>query len=370
MTPHSTTVESDRAKIQVSLGDRSYNIEIGQNVFDEVCVYLTHAPTSKIVLVTNSMLSVLFGVKISKLQEELGSRLVIISLPDGEQFKTADSIDLIYSAMLKARCDRKTLVVAFGGGVVGDMAGFAAATYMRGVPFIQVPTTLLAQVDSSVGGKTGINHTLGKNMIGAFHQPLGVFVDTDFLATLPDRELRAGLAEVIKHALIADRYMVDWLLDHMTALLQRNPHDLARIVAHSCQVKASVVSADETEQGRRAILNFGHTFGHGLEAVLGFGTWLHGEAVGCGMCIAARLSHMQGYLDAREVLLVDQLVQSAGLPIRVPAMAATDKLIEAMLHDKKNENGRVVFVLLSPLGSARVEPVDLESARRAIDLCR
>jgi 3-dehydroquinate synthase len=278
-----------------------------------------------------------------------------VVLPDGESHKTWDSLNLIFDALLAQGCDRKTVLYALGGGVVGDITGFVAACYMRGVPFVQVPTTLLAQVDSSVGGKTAINHPLGKNMIGAFYQPLRVVCDLDTLGTLPDREISAGLAEVIKYGPIADADFFAWIERNIDALRARDAAALAHAIRRSCEIKAGVVAQDEREGGLRAILNFGHTFGHAIEAGLGYGQWLHGEAVGCGMVMAADLSVRLGLMPAEFMLRMQRLCERAGLPVRGPALGA-DRYLELMRVDKKAEAGEVRFVLIDTLGHAVLRP--------------
>jgi 3-dehydroquinate synthase len=297
-----------------------------------------------------------------------GREVVEIVLPDGEEFKTWEYLNRIFDGLLAAKCDRKTTVVALGGGVIGDMAGFAASCYMRGVPFVQVPTTLLAQVDSSVGGKTGINHPLGKNMIGAFYQPRAVLADTSTLDTLPPRELSAGLAEVIKHGAILDAAFFDWIEQNIGKLVARDPDALAHAVARSCEIKADVVRKDERESGLRAVLNFGHTFGHAIEAGLGFGNWLHGEAVGCGMVMAADLSQRMGLIDAAVVERVRALVRAAGLPVVAPDLGAA-RWIELMEVDKKNEGGEIKFILLKPLGSPSISNVPRELLIATLEAC-
>jgi 3-dehydroquinate synthase len=274
----------------------------------------------------------------------------------------------IFDALLENKCDRKTTLVALGGGVIGDMTGFAAATYMRGVPFVQIPTTLLAQVDSSVGGKTAINHPLGKNMIGAFYQPQSVLADTATLSTLPQRELSAGLAEVIKHGAIIDTEFFSWLEAHMDQLMARDDTALAHVIQRSCEIKADVVRQDERESGLRAILNFGHTFGHAIEAGMGYGEWLHGEAVGCGMVMAADLSHRLGYLSAQDKSRITALVKAAGLPVVAPDLGA-DRWLELMEVDKKNEGGEIKFILLKPLGQAIITGVPNELLKATLDAC-
>jgi 3-dehydroquinate synthase len=357
-------------ELEVALAERSYPIRIGLGVLNQIAQLEPVRAASKLVIVTNPTVQGLHGAVLAQALASSGKKLVQTVLPDGEAHKDWDSLNQIFTELLAQQCDRKTLVLAFGGGVVGDMAGFAAACYMRGVPFIQIPTTLLAQVDSSVGGKTAINHPLGKNMIGAFYQPRAVLADVALLKTLPPRELRAGIAEVIKHALIADTQLLTWLEANMANLLAFDAAALTHVVQRSCEIKAAVVNADETEQGLRAILNFGHTFGHALEAVLGYGVWLHGEAVGCGMVLASRLSQALGTLSAAQVERIEHLVLAAGLPIRVPGSASTQQLLDAMQVDKKNEGGAVRFVVLAELGAAHVQAAPLSLAAQIIEQTR
>jgi 3-dehydroquinate synthase len=295
--------------------------------------------------------------------------VVTIELPDGEAHKDWVSLDAIFDRLLAEGCDRKTVLFALGGGVVGDVTGFAAACYQRGVPFVQVPTTLLAQVDSSVGGKTAINHPRGKNMIGAFYQPRRVVCDLALLDTLPERELSAGLAEVIKYGPIADAGFLDWTESNIDALLLRDRAALAHAVRRSCEIKAEVVSADEREAGRRAILNFGHTFGHAIEAGLGYGQWLHGEAVGCGMVMASDLSHRLGLVDAAFVERVRALCERAGLPVRAPSLGGAERWIELMRIDKKAEGGELRFVLVEAPGHAIVRGVPDALLRETLAAC-
>jgi shikimate kinase/3-dehydroquinate synthase len=290
----------------------------------------------------------------------LGKQVISIILPDGEEHKTWASLMLIFDGLLEAKCDRKITLLALGGGVIGDMTGFAAASYMRGVPFVQIPTTLLSQVDSSVGGKTGINHPLGKNMIGAFYQPQAVIADTATLNTLPDRELSAGLAEVIKHGAIIDAAFFEWIEAHIVQLRNKDPESLAYAISRSCEIKADVVRQDEREGGLRAILNFGHTFAHAIESGLGYGKWLHGEAVGCGMVMAADLSCRMGYIDYVSKIRVQKLVEAAGLPSVAPDLGES-RWLELMEVDKKNENGQIKFILLKPLGAPIITGVPKET---------
>jgi 3-dehydroquinate synthase len=335
----------------VGLGERAYPIHIGEGLLARADLFLPHLPQRKVSVVTNTTVSSLYLEKFSATLRSAGLEIVSIVLPDGEEHKNWQTLNSIFDALLSNRCERKSAILALGGGVVGDLAGFAAASYQRGVPFIQVPTTLLAQVDSSVGGKTAINHPLGKNMIGAFYQPRMVLADTAILSTLPDRELSAGLAEVIKYGLIMDLPFLGWLEANMDNLNRREPAALAYAVTRSCENKAAVVAADERETGRRGLLNLGHTFGHAIEAGLGFGIWLHGEAVAAGTVLAARLSERMGLLTANDVECIARLFVRAGLPIVAPSLGQ-DRYLELMGHDKKIENGRLRLVLLRSLGEA------------------
>ncbi len=338
---------STAQKITVELGERSYPIVIGSDLLGGSFDLTPHLVGSSCLIVTNDTVAPLY---LDKLVGNLdGAKVEAIELPDGEAYKTVESLSMVLDKLVAVRSSRDTTVVALGGGVIGDIAGFAAACYMRGVGFVQVPTTLLAQVDSSVGGKTGVNHPLGKNLIGAFHQPRIVLIDTDTLATLPDRELHAGLAEVIKYGAIADVAFFAWLEQNMPALLARDADALAHAVQRSCELKAEVVAEDEREAGRRAILNFGHTFGHAIERCQGYGDWLHGEAVAAGMVMAAELSG----IAANDIERLRRLIDSAGLPVRPPSIGA-EAMREAMGMDKKVLGDQLRFVLLSELGSAVV----------------
>ena len=350
--------------LSVALGDRAYPIHIGAGLIDRADLYRPYLTGGSVAIVTNDVVAPLY---LSKVKQALaGARIAEIVVPDGEQTKGWQTLNRVFDGLLKAGCGRDTLVVALGGGVVGDLAGFAAAVYQRGVAFVQVPTTLLAQVDSSVGGKTAINHALGKNMIGAFHQPVAVVSDVAVLDTLPDRELRSGLAEVIKHGFALDAAFVDWLEANIEKLLRRDRQALAHAVRRSCELKARIVAADEREAGERALLNFGHTFGHAIEAGAGYGAWLHGEAVAAGMVMAAELSALMGDLKKTEVGRVRELVRRAGLPIAGPALAP-ERLIELMALDKKAAQGRMRFVVLQSIGCARLRAdVDDAAVRRAI----
>jgi 3-dehydroquinate synthase len=297
-----------------------------------------------------------------------GKHCLSIVLPDGEEEKNVDNLMKVFDALLKNKCDRKTTLLALGGGVIGDLTGFAAATYMRGVPFVQIPTTLLAQVDSSVGGKTAINHPLGKNMIGAFYQPQSVIADTATLMSLPTRELSAGLAEVIKHGAIIDAEFFQWQENNIAKLMARDDQALAYAIQRSCEIKAEVVRQDERETGLRAILNFGHTFGHAIEAGLGYGEWLHGEAVGCGMVMAADLSVRMGYMDVADRDRLIALIQAAGLPTVAPDLGK-DRWLDLMEVDKKNEGGKIKFILLKPLGKAMVTSAPAELLEATLSSC-
>jgi 3-dehydroquinate synthase len=335
--------------IGVELGSRSYPILIGTDLIGRAELYRPYLGGGSAAIVTNDVVAPLY---LSKVRQALkGARLTEIVVPDGEKTKSWQVLETVFDALLAAHCGRDTLLVALGGGVVGDLAGFAAAVYQRGMPFLQVPTTLLAQVDSSVGGKTAINHARGKNMIGAFHQPLAVISDVTTLDTLPDRELRAGLAEVIKHALALDLAFVDWLEKNVEKVLARDRAALTYAVKRCCELKAGIVAADEREAGVRALLNFGHTFGHAIEAGAGYGSWLHGEAIAAGMAMAAELSLGLNLIGKTEVDRVKRLIERAGLPTRGPALAP-QKLMELMAADKKAAQGKLRFVVLEGLGRA------------------
>ena len=346
--------------LRVALGERSYFVHVGVGALSAIDRLEPAIVKGRIALITNEVVAPLYAERLEAALTAHGARVLRITLPDGEAHKTWASLDHIYDQMLAARCDRHTTVYALGGGVVGDVAGFAAATFMRGIDYVQVPTTLLAQVDSSVGGKTAINHPRGKNMVGAFHQPVAVLADPLSLATLPDRELSAGLAEVIKHGLLADAALFDWLEQNMDALMARDAQALAHVIQRSVEIKAAIVAVDEHETGVRALLNLGHTFGHAIEAGLGFGTWLHGEAVGTGLVMAAELSRELGALAAGDVSRVRALVARAGLPVSGPALGI-ERYFELMSGDKKVRDGALRFITLERLGEARIS----EGAPRA-----
>ncbi|HEV2268191.1 MAG TPA: 3-dehydroquinate synthase [Steroidobacteraceae bacterium] len=347
--------------LRVELGSRSYPILIGQGLLGEPAVFEQHLPARDLLIVSNTVVAPLY---LHGLEATLRPRRVVATiLPDGESHKTLANVGRILDVLVANRFGRDCAVVALGGGVVGDMAGFAAATYQRGVGFAQVPTTLLAQVDSSVGGKTGVNHPGGKNLIGAFHQPAVVVADTGTLATLPARELRAGLAEVIKYGLICDAGFFLWLEAHIDALLAGDAAALAHVVRRSCEIKAEIVGRDEREQGDRALLNLGHTFGHAVESATGYKEWLHGEAIGAGLVMAARMSRESGYLTSEELDRVTDLVARTGLPTHV-SNVTPDVALEHMRIDKKVQAGRIRLVLLRGIGSAFVTADYAEPALR------
>ena len=337
--------------IQIELGDRSYPIMIGSGVLQSPSSWSGLPRAATAVVVSNVTVAPLYLAAVKDALAPHYARVLEVVLPDGEAHKDWHSLNTVFDHLLAQACDRRTVLFALGGGVIGDLTGFAAACYMRGVPFVQVPTTLLAQVDSSVGGKTAVNHPLGKNMIGAFHQPVRVLCDLDVLRTLPDREFSAGLAEVIKYGPIADAEFLDWIEAQLPALMAREPQALLHAVRRSCEIKAWVVGQDERESGLRAILNFGHTFGHAIEAGLGYGEWLHGEAVGCGMVLAAELSHRLGLMPAAFVTRLRGLVERAGLPVRAPDLGV-QRYLEWMRVDKKAEGGEIRFVVIEALGRA------------------
>jgi 3-dehydroquinate synthase len=352
--------------LHVDLGERSYPIYIGENLHADASYYRRHVPGKQVMVVTNETIAPLYlDATLSALS---GFEVAQVILPDGEKYKTLDVLNEIYSALLKNRFTRKCTLIALGGGVVGDMTGFAAATYQRGVDFIQVPTTLLAQVDSSVGGKTGVNHPLGKNMIGAFHQPLAVLADTATLNTLDDRQLSSGLSEVIKYGLIADAPFFDWLERVMDSLRARDPEHLAAAIERSCRCKAEVVAADEKEAGQRALLNLGHTFGHAIETGMGYGAWLHGEAVATGMCMAADLSYRLGWIEPGDLARACAVIERAGLPVVPPKELDPNRFLSLMSVDKKVLDGKLRLVLLTAIGSACVtDEFDLEKLNETLE---
>lgn len=341
-------------RVAIDLGDRSYDIVIGRGLLGDPASYAGLPRARHAVIVTNETVGPLYAAALTEALAPHYAEVLQVVLPDGEAHKDWVTLNLIFDALLEAGCDRRTTLFALGGGVVGDITGFAAASYMRGVPFVQVPTTLLAQVDSSVGGKTAINHPLGKNMIGAFYQPLRVVADLDTLDTLPTREVAAGLAEVIKYGPIADDGFLGWIEGHIDALVARDKPALLHAVRRSCEIKAEVVGQDERESGLRAILNFGHTFGHAIEAGLGFGVWLHGEAVGCGMVLGAALSRRLGLVEPAYETRLLSLLQRAGLPVTSPASITPERMLDLMRGDKKSEGGEIRFVVIEAPGRAGV----------------
>jgi len=354
------------ANVPIELGERRYEILIGSGLLADEATWQDLPPAASAMIVSNPAVAALYGRSLRLALEARYPKVHVVELPDGEVHKDWAAMNRIFDALLGTACDRRTVLFALGGGVVGDVTGFAAACYMRGVPFVQVPTTLLAQVDSSVGGKTAINHPLGKNMIGAFYQPVRVVADLDTLDTLPAREVAAGLAEVIKYGPIADAAFLDWIEAHLGALLARDKAALAHAVRRSCEIKAHVVGQDERESGLRAILNFGHTFGHAIEAGLGYGQWLHGEAVACGMVMAADLSRRLGLIDAAYVSRLARIVKLAGLPVRAPDLGWV-RYLELMRLDKKAEDGQIRFVVIEEPGRAGVRKAADEIVRQVIE---
>lgn len=338
--------------VQVNAASHRYPIYIGRGLLNNFALF-TPFVGKKAAIVSNTTVAALYLDKVAGLLAVNGVQTFPIVLEDGEQYKNHDALNQIYNGLLQNHADRQTAVIALGGGVIGDTAGFAAATYQRGVPLIQIPTTLLSQVDSSVGGKTAVNHPLGKNMIGAFYQPQVVIADLDTLDTLPPREFSAGMAEVIKYALLGDAEFLAWLEQNIEAVMRRDTGLLAQTVAHCCQMKADIVAQDETEQGIRAHLNLGHTFGHAIEAEMGYGNWLHGEAVAAGMVMAAALSEETGSLNAADRERVAALLRAAALP-DVPPLFSAQRWLEHMRHDKKVKNGQMRFIALRALGQAEI----------------
>ena len=351
--------------VRIDLGERSYDILIGATLLDSPDLFKDLPEAASVLIVSNDTVGPLYLNRLRSNIAQKYKKVFAVELPDGEEHKNWKTLNQIFDVLLQNGCDRKTIIFALGGGVVGDMAGFAAATYLRGVSYVQLPTTLLAQVDSSVGGKTGINHPLGKNMMGAFYQPLRVVCDTDLLATLPRRQMSAGLAEVIKYGPIFDMEFFDWIEKNLDALLAGDSVSLAYAVKRSCEIKASVVASDERETGRRAILNFGHTFGHAIETGLGHGKWLHGEAVGCGMLMAARLSHALGLVDQAFVRRLSLLVRRAGLPVVAPDLGI-ERYMDLMRVDKKADAGEIRFVLIDSPGHAVVQAAPAEAVAQVL----
>ncbi len=337
--------------LNVSLGARTYPIHIGMGLLAKADLILPHLASKQVVIVTNTTVAPLYLEKVAQPLIEQGVNIVEIILPDGERYKNDETLNLIYDALIENRCERSVTLIALGGGVIGDLTGYAAATYLRGVAFIQIPTTLLSQVDSSVGGKTGINHPQGKNMIGAFYQPKLVLADINTLRTLPERELSAGMAEVIKYGLIRDAQFFEWLEANANAVMGLNEDETTYAVYRSCENKAEVVAADEREAGERALLNLGHTFGHAIENAMGYGVWLHGEAVAAGTMIAADLSKRLGWLEAQDVSRIEQLFEKVKLPTKAPVLGI-EKYINLMGLDKKVQNGKIRLVLQQGIGKS------------------
>ena len=355
--------------LTVGLAERSYPIHIGSGLLARAELFKAHLPRGRVAVVTNTTVAPLYLDRLQQTLRAIDVASIAVILPDGEAHKNADTLNLIYDALLTNRCERSTPLIALGGGVIGDMTGYAAASYLRGVPFIQIPTTLLAQVDSSVGGKTCINHPLGKNMIGAFYQPQLVLADISTLNTLPDKELAAGLAEVIKYGLIRDLPFLEWLEGNIDKLLARDTAMLQYAIARSCENKAEVVAADERESGERALLNLGHTFGHAIESGMGYGNWLHGEGVAAGTVMAADLSQRMGWISAQDVARVRKLFERAKLPTVAPDLGV-EKYLEWMGLDKKVEGGKMRFVLLKQIGRAVVQgDVPVELLRQTLRAC-
>jgi 3-dehydroquinate synthase len=336
--------------LNVSLAERSYPIYIGEDLLSQAELIRSHIKRKEVLIVTNETIAPLYLKQVETLLEGFHHEAVI--LPDGEEYKTLEVMNQVFDKLLSARFSRQVTLIALGGGVIGDMTGFAASCYQRGVPFIQIPTTLLSQVDSSVGGKTAVNHALGKNMIGAFYQPQCVIADTSTLNTLEDRQLASGIAEVIKYGLINDYAFFEWLEQNIDALKQRDPEALAYAIERSCQDKADIVAKDETEQGVRALLNLGHTFGHAIETGMGYGNWLHGEAIAAGMLMAADLSSRMGWIEADDVERIRALLSRAELPVDGPEGMTPEQFMELMAVDKKVQDGVIRLILLKGIGQA------------------
>ncbi len=353
--------------LNVALGERAYAIHIGRGLLNQPELIIPQLKRKQVAIVTNTTVAPLYLEKLAKPLKDSGVAVIEIVLPDGEAYKNSETLNTIYDALLQNRCERSTTLIALGGGVIGDLTGYAAATYLRGVPFIQIPTTLLSQVDSSVGGKTGINHPLGKNMIGAFYQPKLVLADTDTLQTLPKRELSAGMAEVIKYGLIRDADFFDWLETNINALMKLDDAVTSYAIYRSCQNKSEVVAADEHETGERALLNLGHTFGHAIENAMGYGVWLHGEAVAAGTMLAANLSHRIGWLNDTEVQRMHALLTASGLPLKAPNLGVKNYL-DLMQSDKKVEDGKIRLVLQQSIGKAVItSDYDADKLRQTLE---
>lgn len=357
-------------RITVSLDERSYPISIGAGLFNDPALLCLSAK-QKVLIITNHTVAPLYADKLTAMLDSLGCQSAVLELPDGEQYKTLDTFNTIMSYLLEHNYSRDVVIVALGGGVIGDLVGFASACYQRGVDFIQVPTTLLSQVDSSVGGKTAVNHPLGKNMIGAFYQPKAVLIDTQCLSTLPEREFAAGMAEVIKYGIIYDQDFFVWLEQNMSALYALDEEALTYAIARCCQIKAEVVAQDEKEAGIRALLNLGHTFGHAIEAELGYGNWLHGEAVAAGTVMAAKTAQLQGLISEQELERIKTILLQAKLPIHTPDSMSFDDFIKHMMRDKKVLAGELRLVLPTGIGTSEVvKGVPQAIIQQAIDYCR
>jgi len=346
--------------LNVDLGTRSYPIHIGTGLLDNPDLIRPHIHGNEVMIVTNETIAPLYLDRTLALLD--GFDVANVVLPDGEQYKTLNTLNMVYTALLEKHFTRRCTLIALGGGVVGDITGFAAASYQRGINFIQIPTTLLAQVDSSVGGKTGVNHPLGKNMIGAFHQPQCVIADTDTLNTLEDRQLYAGISEIIKYGLINDSSFFDWLEGNVSSLISRDPEALAWAIERSCQDKADVVAADERESGMRALLNLGHTFGHAIETGTGYGNWLHGEAVACGMMMASELSHMHGWISNEELSRIQHILEASHLPVTPPDEMTSTQFLDIMAVDKKNLEKKIRLVLMKGIGKSFISD-DFDSSK-------
>lgn len=342
-------------RITVSLGERSYPISIGAGLFNDSALISFISPKQKVVLVTNTTVAPLYAERVSELLRTHGCQSALLQLPDGEKYKNLDTFNTVMSFLIENNYSRDVVLIALGGGVIGDLVGFAAACYQRGVDFIQIPTTLLSQVDSSVGGKTAVNHPLGKNMIGAFYQPKSVIIDTDCLATLPEREFAAGMAEVIKYGIIYDADFFSWLEQNIDPLYSLDQQALSYAIARCCSIKAEVVALDEKESGIRALLNLGHTFGHAIEAELGYGNWLHGEAVSAGTVMAAKTAQLQGLISEQQLHRIIALLKLAKLPVNTPESMSYDDFIKHMMRDKKVLLGQLRLVLPTGIGCAEVK---------------
>lgn len=356
--------------LTVKVDSGSYPIYIGSQLLSQhELLNSTLKQASCVVIITNEKINHYYGIQLfDTLSKHATARVEKVLIKEGESFKNAATLAEIHNALFDLNLDRESLLIALGGGVIGDLVGFAAATFMRGIPFIQIPTTLLAQVDSSIGGKTGINHPAGKNMIGAFHQPQTVFSDIDTLNSLPSREISAGMAELIKAAIIADYHFFEWLELNISYVMQKKKAYLIEAIERACQIKADVVTSDEKEQGLRAILNFGHTFGHAIEKGLGYGDWLHGEAVACGMVMAAKLSKKIGLISGNDVIRITNILSKASLPIKPPKWSAS-RYIELMRQDKKSVDGQLKLILLQTLGSAKTDFTDEALIAETINEC-